>query len=158
MDAYASLTACDGPVPFRREIVQFLEMFGIRDQAVEIEFTLVTPLRIGRNSSIFGLGPSTKPPAAPVDPDLARVVTAWPNLPEPIRAPMLAMIASACPFTRRRENAGCYDWLVRNTSRPDQWLFRKNGATFIEFPPRRTDNNGENDVATQTAKSEVPNE
>jgi len=33
----------------------------------------------------------------PLDPDLARILDAWPNLPEPIRAAMLAMVASACP-------------------------------------------------------------
>jgi len=32
-----------------------------------------------------------------LDPDLGRILDAWPGLPEPIRAVMLAMVASACP-------------------------------------------------------------
>jgi hypothetical protein len=41
----------------------------------------------------------TAPPAAPpedpaADPDLARIVAAWPDLPEPIRRAMLAMVYS----------------------------------------------------------------
>jgi len=34
---------------------------------------------------------------AALDSDLARILDAWPDLPEPIRAAMLAMVASACP-------------------------------------------------------------
>jgi hypothetical protein len=36
-------------------------------------------------------------PPAPLDPDLARVVDAWPHLPEPIRRAMLALIGTAKP-------------------------------------------------------------
>ena len=32
-----------------------------------------------------------------LDSDLARILDRWPNLPAPIRAAMLAMVASACP-------------------------------------------------------------
>jgi len=32
---------------------------------------------------------------APTDPDLAAIVTAWPTLPEPIRAGILAMVRAA---------------------------------------------------------------
>jgi hypothetical protein len=39
--------------------------------------------------------PSASLPAAPIDPDLARIVMAWPDLPEPIRRAMLAMVASS---------------------------------------------------------------
>ncbi len=35
--------------------------------------------------------------AAPTDPDLARVVEAWSDLPEPIRRAVLALIGSAVP-------------------------------------------------------------
>jgi hypothetical protein len=31
------------------------------------------------------------------DPDLQRIIDRWPGLPEPIRAAMLALVASACP-------------------------------------------------------------
>ncbi|HJZ54481.1 MAG TPA: hypothetical protein VKE74_05960 [Gemmataceae bacterium] len=34
---------------------------------------------------------------APNDPELARVVGAWPNLPEPIRRAVLALVGSASP-------------------------------------------------------------
>src|SRR5262245_55100539 len=34
-------------------------------------------------------------PDVPTDPDLARVVEAWPALPDPIRRAMLALVASA---------------------------------------------------------------
>jgi hypothetical protein len=34
-------------------------------------------------------------PMAPLDPDLAAVVDAWPTLPEPIRAGILGMIRTA---------------------------------------------------------------
>jgi hypothetical protein len=34
---------------------------------------------------------------AEIPPDLAAVVTAWPSLPEPIRAGILAMIRAAAP-------------------------------------------------------------
>ena len=40
-------------------------------------------------------GPAASLPAQPLDPDLASVVHAWPDLPEPIRAAMLAMVGSA---------------------------------------------------------------
>ena len=40
-------------------------------------------------------GPSTSTPAQPLDPDLARVVNAWPTLPEPIRRAIRALIESA---------------------------------------------------------------
>jgi hypothetical protein len=40
-------------------------------------------------------GPSTSPAAKPLDPDLARLVEAWPALPEAIRWAMLALVASA---------------------------------------------------------------
>jgi hypothetical protein len=42
-------------------------------------------------------GPTASPPAEPVDPDLTRIMTAWLSLPEPIRAAMLAMVASVSP-------------------------------------------------------------
>ena len=40
--------------------------------------------------------------AAPADPDLARVVEAWPDLPEPLRRAVLALIGtvSATPKSR----------------------------------------------------------
>jgi hypothetical protein len=44
--------------------------------------------------------PSTSPAAEPFDPDLARVVEAWPKLPEAIRRAMLAMVKSAAPAGR----------------------------------------------------------
>jgi hypothetical protein len=34
------------------------------------------------------------PDAAGIDPDLARILTAWPRLPKPIRRAVLALIAS----------------------------------------------------------------
>jgi hypothetical protein len=37
-----------------------------------------------------------------LDPDLARVVNAWPKLPEAIRAAMLAMVASATTAHKAR--------------------------------------------------------
>jgi hypothetical protein len=33
----------------------------------------------------------------PADPDLARVVAAWPSLPEPIKAAVLALVRAALP-------------------------------------------------------------
>jgi hypothetical protein len=39
--------------------------------------------------------PSTIPPVSPLDPDLARVVMAWPDLAEPIRRAVLALVGSA---------------------------------------------------------------
>src|SRR5262249_36569839 len=39
--------------------------------------------------------PSTSPPADPLDPDLARVLTAWPTLPEAIRRAILALVGTA---------------------------------------------------------------
>jgi hypothetical protein len=36
-------------------------------------------------------------PAAPNDPDLARILEAWPTLAEPIRRAMLALVESAGP-------------------------------------------------------------
>jgi hypothetical protein len=38
----------------------------------------------------------TAAPAEPLDPDLARVVEAWPKLPEAIRAALLAIVANSC--------------------------------------------------------------
>jgi len=39
--------------------------------------------------------PSTAPPAIPnADPDLVRIVAAWPTLPEPIHRAMLALTES----------------------------------------------------------------
>jgi hypothetical protein len=35
------------------------------------------------------------PAASPVDPDLVRVVDAWPSLPEPIRRAVLALVESS---------------------------------------------------------------
>jgi hypothetical protein len=37
-----------------------------------------------------------EPETAPADPDLARVVTVWPDLPAPIKAAILALIGAAC--------------------------------------------------------------
>ena len=34
---------------------------------------------------------------APTDPDLSRVITAWPNLPEPIRRAVLALVTPSTP-------------------------------------------------------------
>jgi hypothetical protein len=36
-------------------------------------------------------------PIRPVDPDLARVLNAWPDLPEPIRRAVLALVETAVP-------------------------------------------------------------
>jgi len=36
------------------------------------------------------------PDNSPPEPELSRVVTAWPNLPEVIRAGILAMVGVAC--------------------------------------------------------------
>jgi hypothetical protein len=41
------------------------------------------------------LAPLTSPPADPIDADLARLVSAWPNLPAAIRRGILAMIDAA---------------------------------------------------------------
>lgn len=37
------------------------------------------------------------PPATPSDPDLARLIRAWPTLPEAVRAGIRAMVAAAAP-------------------------------------------------------------
>ena len=37
------------------------------------------------------------PPVAPVDPDLAAVAAAWPNLPPALRAGILAMVNASLP-------------------------------------------------------------
>jgi hypothetical protein len=42
-------------------------------------------------------GPAAKPTASPVDRDLARVVDAWPALPAPLKAAVLALIRIAKP-------------------------------------------------------------
>ena len=34
---------------------------------------------------------------APVSPDLADLLTAWPTLPEPVKAGIVAMVKAACP-------------------------------------------------------------
>jgi hypothetical protein len=41
--------------------------------------------------------PSTSPPTVPLDPDLARVMRAWPELPVPLKAAVVALVASAAP-------------------------------------------------------------
>jgi hypothetical protein len=41
--------------------------------------------------------PSTSPPAGALDPELARVVQAWPELPAPLKAAVVALVASAAP-------------------------------------------------------------
>jgi hypothetical protein len=38
--------------------------------------------------------PSPEPSTAPLDPDLARVAAAWPELPKPIRRAILALVES----------------------------------------------------------------
>jgi hypothetical protein len=43
----------------------------------------------------FEAPPSTSPPARSLDPDLARVVDAWPALPEPIRRVIRAAVEAA---------------------------------------------------------------
>jgi hypothetical protein len=52
--------------------------------------------RLAPGLRIFPTGQVQPPPA---DPDLARVITAWPSLPEPIRRAVLLMIQSADPRT-----------------------------------------------------------
>ena len=39
--------------------------------------------------------PSTSPPAGALDPELARVVQAWPELPAPLKAAVVALVAGA---------------------------------------------------------------
>jgi hypothetical protein len=39
--------------------------------------------------------PRSRPDTVPLAPDLAAVVSAWPTLPEPIRAGILAMVRAA---------------------------------------------------------------
>jgi hypothetical protein len=41
--------------------------------------------------------PSTSPPAEPLDPDLARVLAAWPMLGGPIRRAILALVGITGP-------------------------------------------------------------
>jgi hypothetical protein len=38
---------------------------------------------------------SISPPAGPLDPDLARILDAWPGLPDPIRRAIVALVESA---------------------------------------------------------------
>jgi hypothetical protein len=40
------------------------------------------------------VAPSISPPAGPVDPDLVRMLDAWPGLPDPIRRAIVALVES----------------------------------------------------------------
>ncbi len=54
---------------------------------------------------ICGDAPAVVAQRLPNDPDLARLVAAWPSLPEPIRRAVLALIDSAQP--RNHEATKC---------------------------------------------------
>ena len=41
---------------------------------------------------------------APVAPDLADLLAAWPTLPEPVKAGIVAMVKAACPKRRKGGN------------------------------------------------------